>query len=124
METSSSSNDVHGVQESCSRGGEKRSDRKHFQLRPTRSPPDKLLLFYSKQKGEMEGAACVLNLANASEDSLHNLCKAADAAGFGLGNHNKFDETYRKSKELDTSRFACNFDPRTTKIFDQVHTTG
>ncbi|PBK87690.1 hypothetical protein ARMGADRAFT_971717 [Armillaria gallica] len=82
--------------------------------------PDKLSLFYSQKKGGMEGAARVLNLANASEDSLHDLCQAADAAGFGLGNQNKFDEAYRKSKELDTSRFACNFDPRTTKIFDQV----
>lgn len=65
-------------------------------------------------------SSSVLNLASASEDSLHDLCQASDAAGFGLGNQNKFDETYRKSKELDTSRFACNFDPRTTKIFDQV----
>ncbi|KAK0434257.1 uncharacterized protein EV420DRAFT_1683825, partial [Desarmillaria tabescens] len=54
--------------------------------------------------------------------SLHDLCEAADAAGFGLGNQNTFDETYRKSKELNTSRFACNFDPRTMKIFDQVQT--
>ncbi|PBK68267.1 hypothetical protein ARMSODRAFT_888018, partial [Armillaria solidipes] len=61
-----------------------------------------------------------LNLANASEDSFRDLCDACDAAGFGLGNQNTFDETYRKSKKLDTTQFSTNFDLRTTNILDQV----
>ncbi|KAK0451209.1 uncharacterized protein EV420DRAFT_1561489 [Desarmillaria tabescens] len=81
---------------------------------------DKLLLFYSKQQEGKEGVAHLLNLADASEESLRDLCDAADAAGFGLGNQNTFDETYRKSKKLDITQFSCNFDPRATKIFDQV----
>ncbi|KAK0476794.1 hypothetical protein IW261DRAFT_1490110 [Armillaria novae-zelandiae] len=82
--------------------------------------PDKLLLFYSKQQEGKKGIAHLLNLANASEESLRDLCDAADAAGFGLGDQNTFDETYRKSKKLDTTQFSCNFDPRSTKIFDQI----
>ncbi|KAK0184839.1 hypothetical protein F5146DRAFT_1228479 [Armillaria mellea] len=81
---------------------------------------DKLLLFYSKRQEETAGTAHFLNFANASEDSLRGLCDACDAAGFGLGNQNTFDETYRKSKKLDTTQFSCNFDLRTTNILDQV----
>ncbi|PBK71888.1 hypothetical protein ARMSODRAFT_994674 [Armillaria solidipes] len=65
-------------------------------------------------------SSSLLDLANASEESLHDLCDAADAAGFSLGNQNTFDETYRKSRKLDTTQFSCNFDPRATTIFDQV----
>ncbi|KAK0505173.1 hypothetical protein EDD18DRAFT_1456554 [Armillaria luteobubalina] len=82
--------------------------------------PDKLLLFYSKQQEGKKGIARLVNLADASEESLRDLCDAADAAGFGWGEQNTFDETYRKSKKLDTSQFSCNFDPRATKIFDQI----
>ncbi|SJL08216.1 uncharacterized protein ARMOST_11579 [Armillaria ostoyae] len=81
---------------------------------------NKLLLFYSKQQDGKEGVTHLLNLVNASEESLRDLCDAADAVGFVLGNQNTFDKTYRKSKKLDTTQFSCNFDPRATKIFDQV----
>ncbi|KAK0225527.1 hypothetical protein IW262DRAFT_1356479 [Armillaria fumosa] len=82
--------------------------------------PDKLPLLYSKKQEGKKGVAHLLNLADASEESLRNFYDAADAAGFGLGDQNTFDETYRKSKKLDTTYFSCNFDPRATKIFDQI----
>ncbi|KAK0432771.1 hypothetical protein EV421DRAFT_1910625 [Armillaria borealis] len=81
---------------------------------------DKLLLFYSKRQEEKAGTAHFLNLGDASETSLRDLCDACDAAGFGLGNQNTFDETYRKSKKLDTTQFSSDFDVRTTNILDQV----
>ncbi|KAK0219383.1 hypothetical protein EDD85DRAFT_1028980 [Armillaria nabsnona] len=81
---------------------------------------DKLLLFYSRRQEEKAGTAHFLNLGDASETSLRDLCDACDAAGFGLGNQNTFDETYRKSKKLDTTQFSSNFDLRTTNILDQV----
>ncbi len=65
-------------------------------------------------------SSSLLNLASASKESLRGLCDAPEAAGFGLGNQNTFDATYGKSKKLDTTQFSCNFDPRATKIFDQV----
>ncbi|PBK92761.1 hypothetical protein ARMGADRAFT_1104371 [Armillaria gallica] len=63
-------------------------------------------------------SSSLLNLASASKESLRGLCGATEAAGFGLGNQNTFDETYGKSKKLDTTQFSCNFDSRATKIFD------
>ncbi|SJL14400.1 uncharacterized protein ARMOST_17856 [Armillaria ostoyae] len=81
---------------------------------------DKLLLFYSKRQEEKAGTAHFLNLANASENSLRDLCDACHVAGFGLGNQNTFDETYRKSKKLDTTQFSGNIDLRATNILDQV----
>ncbi|PBK68252.1 hypothetical protein ARMSODRAFT_1019832 [Armillaria solidipes] len=69
---------------------------------------------------EKAGTAHFLNLGDASEISLRDLCDACDAAGFGLGNQNTFDETYRKSKKLDTTQFSTNFDLRTTNILDEV----
>ncbi|KAK0219123.1 hypothetical protein IW262DRAFT_1298208 [Armillaria fumosa] len=74
---------------------------------------EKLLLFYSKRQEEMAGTAYFLNFANASEDSLRDLCSACDAAGFGLGNQNTFDETYRKSKKLDTTQFSISLTSKT-----------
>ncbi|KAK0200550.1 hypothetical protein DFS33DRAFT_1387770 [Desarmillaria ectypa] len=74
----------------------------------------------SKKEGWKAQHNYLLNLANASEESLRDLNDTADAAGFGPGNQNVSDETYRKSKELDTSRFPSNFDTRATKIFEQV----
>ncbi|PBK68257.1 hypothetical protein ARMSODRAFT_1085550 [Armillaria solidipes] len=35
-------------------------------------------------------------------------------------NRNRFDETYRQSKTLDTSQSFCNFDPRASEILDEV----
>ncbi|KAK0434258.1 uncharacterized protein EV420DRAFT_420033 [Desarmillaria tabescens] len=91
-----------------------------FSQGQVRVSSNELLLFYSKRQEEKAGAAHFLNLGDASEASLRDLCDACDAAGFGLGTQNTFDETYRKSKKLDTTQFSSNFDLRATNILDQV----
>lgn len=65
-------------------------------------------------------SSSVLKLADASKESLQDICDASNVAGVGLGNRNIFDETYRQSKTLDTSQSFCNFDPRASEILDEV----
>ncbi|KAK0432766.1 hypothetical protein EV421DRAFT_1719223 [Armillaria borealis] len=61
-------------------------------------------------------SSSVLNLADASKESFQDICGASNVAGIGLGDQNRFDETYRQSKKLDTSQSFCSFDPRASEI--------
>ena len=61
-----------------------------------------------------------LNFASADEEALQDLSAACDPASFGHGQQTVFDETYRKARKLDTSRFASMIDIHSSGIAQHV----
>ncbi|KAF9027605.1 hypothetical protein BDZ89DRAFT_951991, partial [Hymenopellis radicata] len=62
-----------------------------------------------------------LNLANATDAEMAQLVAACDAAPFGRGNETVVDETYRKARKLDLSRFALPFELAGTGIINKIY---
>ncbi len=52
---------------------------------------------------------------------MAQLVAACDAAPFGRGNETVVDETYRKARKLDLSRFALPFDLAGTGIMNKIY---
>ncbi|KAF8990133.1 hypothetical protein BDZ89DRAFT_1173686 [Hymenopellis radicata] len=81
-------------------------------------PVEQCDLYY---KGTSPSVATYLNLANATDAEMAQLVVACDAAPFGRGSETVVDETYRRARKLDLSRFALPFELAGTGIINKIY---
>ncbi|KAF9442838.1 hypothetical protein P691DRAFT_797966 [Macrolepiota fuliginosa MF-IS2] len=81
------------------------------------SEPEKTLYFTRKDE-----TSSSLRLGSTTEVQAADLSDACGPAGFGLGQENVLDDSYRKAGKLDEGKFSWNFNPDHGSFASEVAT--
>ncbi|OCH89187.1 hypothetical protein OBBRIDRAFT_778903 [Obba rivulosa] len=61
-----------------------------------------------------------IDFTTAAENELQHLASLCEPATFGMNDQDVYDETYRKTGQLDAAYFAAKFDPQCCGLLDAI----